>query len=205
MKNTDTEAISPDISDEIQSQPKNEWENQRKTLSIIHHPWLPWILIGCLLLALIVIIWKYEYTERSHYGIHRSWPYMQVYPINPWAHWEYWDREMESHRKEIQKTFERIESEQESLLREYKKSPFSWNTTGKYTGTRIIDTDTFTYSLDISEKNLTGVISGTNSKNLESIKKNVESLGYKIEKRENGYVFSGVRWNEEKLWDIFWR
>lgn len=176
---------------------KKEESIHKKSYPIIHNPGFPWILIGILLLIVIGVIWKYEHTppfsERKNAYYHL--PSMQVYHVDPWSRWGMWEREMDRH-------FQRMHTYQESLWREVEQSRSIPDAVGKYSGTRIINNETFSYSLDIGENTLTGNLSGNNSGMLESIVKNIESLGYTVEKKEAGYSISGEKKNSPELFEI---
>jgi hypothetical protein len=175
---------------------KKEESVREKSYPIIHNPGFPWIIIGILLLILVGVIWKYEHTpfpERKNTYYHL--PPMQVYHVDPWSRWGMWERELDRH-------FQRMHTYQESLWREVEQSRSMSNAVGKYSGTRMINDETFSYSLDIGENTLTGNLSGSNSGMLEGIIKNIESLGYTVEKKEAEYSISGEKNNSPELLEI---
>lgn len=164
-----------------------------------------WILSLVFLACIITIIGVYEHrlseARRDMYDFprfHYSRP-MIVYDDFfdfPRIDIDYEWRDMERRMAEMRKRQEEFWNSME----EYTPPSII---EGRYSGTRIINDTTFSYSLNIGKDTLSGSISGTNTGSIESLRKRIESLGYKVEKKDTGYTISGDQRNAEKLLELF--
>lgn len=164
-----------------------------------------WILFILIVFIILMISFYYGNMMRYNGGSYYYWPRMMSH-MNPW--WftpQNMNKEIDAYWMDFDRDMAHMRDRQEQLWREIEQKWTITNMVGKYSGTRSMNGTTLTYSLDIGEKWISGSFSGTDTESINALVKKIEWLGYKVEKNNEGYIFSGEKWKTNELLYIFGR
>lgn len=141
------------------------------------------MLTGVFLLVIFMIIIYYEARLRSgEYGMMEYRPQMMHYENITTPDWNEWEQESDGYWQKFDHRIAAMMEHNNRVFQNLETLPTSENPIGKYSGTKVVNNDSFTYSLEVGTGSLTGSISGTDSGTIESVVKDISNLGYKVSK-----------------------
>lgn len=117
---------------------------------------------------------------------------------------------MDRFERDFQREFDRMDQEMESMQTRHRAMMQSLETlpvettatSGKYSGTRIINGETMSYSLATNSGLVTGNITFSNTGKLSTLKNQIGKLGYTLQAQNNTLNLSGSTRNMNTLLQI---
>lgn len=118
--------------------------------------------------------------------------------------------DMDRFERDFQREFDRMDQEMESMRTRHRAMMQSLETlpiettatSGKYSGTRVINGETMAYSLATNSGLITGNITFSNTGKLSTLKNQIEKLGYTLQAQNNTLNLSGSTRNMNTLLQI---
>ena len=171
---------------------KSTWETVRS----IHPAWIVSLILTLILITLV----SHTYFEREYYQDQRmfGWYHQGMIP---------WWYDMDRFEHHFEREFERMDREMESMRTRHRAMMQSLETlpiatsatSGKYSGSSMVNGDTLSYTLTTGSGIVKGNITLSNTGKLSKLKAQIEPLGYTIQTENNALNLSGSTKNIEKL------
>ena len=188
---------------EATSHTKKAWflKSTWATVRSIHPAWI----VSLILTLILITLLSYTYFERESYQDQWmfGWYYHPIM-IPEWYDMDRFEHHFEREFQQMDREMESMRTRHRAMMQSLETLPIATSaTSGKYSGSRIVNGDTLSYTLTTRSGIVTGNITLSNTGKLNTIKAQIEKLGYTLQAQNNSLSLSGSVRNLPELIQTF--